>query len=192
MDNAIEDLSLQIGQLKADVLNKFGRSVESQKDVEDLREAIFRETKSELSSFTIRRFFGIIEYKNNHRASSLAIFARYVGYMGWSDFCDKIQIDSGFVSENHIYSSDLQLFDVVEFSWMPNRICRVKYLGDSKFEVIYVESAKLEEGDTFYAEDFMQGNPLICTKVMRKNQNLHTYIAGQHNGLSSVRIICNE
>ena len=63
------------------VRTKFGKTLDSGSDYDSLSLDIQRITGEQVSGTTIKRLYKYI--------STLSILSRYVGYAGWSDFCEK-------------------------------------------------------------------------------------------------------
>ncbi len=182
----------EIQELCGEVAEKFGRNIESTVDVEDLRKDILATTHTDISGFTIRRLFGIIATQSKPRTSTLSAFARYLGYAGWKDWQDAHTIESGFVSRKRIKSTDLQEGDQLLLSWQPNRKCMLKYIGDSKYEILQAEKTKLQNGDVLIITELLLGQPLVINSVIRNRQDMGAYIAGQQTGLTEIKIKDNQ
>ncbi len=77
-------------RLKEAVLVKFGRTLDSPTDYDLLSVAIERHTGDMISSSTLKRLFGYNKQQTSPRPSTLSTLARYVGFAGWSDFCNNM------------------------------------------------------------------------------------------------------
>ena len=71
------------------VRTKFGKTLDSGSDYDSLSLDIQRITGEQVSGTTIKRLYKYIKRPTVPRASTLSILSRYVGYAGWSDFCEK-------------------------------------------------------------------------------------------------------
>lgn len=71
------------------VRTKFGKTLDSGSDYDSLSLDIQRSTGEQISGTTIKRLYKYIKRPTVPRTSTLSILARYVGYAGWSDFCEK-------------------------------------------------------------------------------------------------------
>ena len=177
-----------IQQLCGEVAEKFGRNIESTVDVDNLQKDILETTHTDISSFTIRRLFGIIATHSKPRTSTLSAFARYLGYAGWQDWQDAHNIESGFVTRKRLKSTDLQEGDELHISWQPNRKCMLKYIGDNKYEILQAEKTKLQNGDVLIITELLIGQPLVINSVIRNRLDMGAYIAGQQTGLTEIKI----
>lgn len=94
---------------------------------------------------------------------------------------------SGFLEVEQIATYTLQKGDVVELEWMPDRCCRIEYLGEYLFRIVECKNTKLKEGDFFHALLFCLGQPLYLTDIQRNGELLLPYIAGRSYGLTAVK-----
>ena len=71
------------------VRTKFGKTLDSGSDYDSLSLDIQRTTGEQVSGTTLKRLYKYIKRPTAPRTSTLSILSRYVGYAGWSDFCEK-------------------------------------------------------------------------------------------------------
>lgn len=180
-----------IEKLKQMLKTKFGRDMETPADFSDLSDDIRDKLKcNTMSATTLKRLFGYIKYDKDISLSSLSLLARYLGYSGWNAFCMNDKSESGFISEEIIYSKDLIKGDSVLFEWNPNRSCVAEFLGNDRFLVKNAQYCKLEIGDTFTTTQFILNNPLIITdliQVRMPGEPPKKYVAGNKSGLTKLR-----
>ena len=55
--------------------------------------------------------------------------------------------NSSFFDAQQLVSSDLQPGDVIEIGWAPNRLLRLRFLGDSTYNVLESQNSKILSGD---------------------------------------------
>lgn len=155
---------------------------------------IERSLNEKISISTIKRLVGYVNDEHKPSITTLNLLARYVGYPNWIAL--QVQIDditSGSLNEDIIRSSDLVKGDEVEFDWIPNRHCHVKYLGTQRFEVIDVTGSKhLHAGDTFETMVMCIGQPVMATNHNHGNERHPVYIIGRRHGLSSLKKVSRE
>ena len=84
-------MTKHIEQLKNAVVAAFGQTLDSPTDYERLSADIEKKTGELISVSTLKRLFGYIKPGTVPRSSTLSVLARYVGYVGWSDFCAGIE-----------------------------------------------------------------------------------------------------
>ena len=179
-------------RLQEELIKKAGRTMESPSDFIFLAQKIFEETKVKISETTLKRFFGYISPAGELRTSSLSVMARYLGYSGWSTFCNGGNSESNFIADKCINSCDLKIGDCVSFEWNPNRRCTVEYLGDNHFLVTHAEQCNLEVGDQFTVTQFVLNNPLVISglKQARLPQSApKSYVAGYKTGLTALSLM---
>lgn len=78
-----------IEELKEAVLAKFARTQDAPADYDALSLDIANVTGESISVSTLKRLFGYDKYATTPRPSTLSALARYVGFAGWSDFCER-------------------------------------------------------------------------------------------------------
>ena len=180
-----------IEKLKQMLKTKFGRDMKTPADFSDLSDDIRDKLKcNTMSATTLKRLFGYIKYDKDISLSSLSLLARYLGYSGWNAFCMNDKSESGFISEEIIYSKNLIKGDSVLFEWNPNRSCVAEFLGNDRFLVKDAQYCKLEIGDTFTTTQFILNNPLIITdliQVRMPGEHPKKYVAGNKSGLTKLR-----
>lgn len=127
------------------------------------------------------------------RPSTLDILARFVGFPDWetfvSDYCgvEGVQSSHRVVSPS-LYSKDLDTGNQVNICWNPNRHCLLKYLGNSLFEVIGSENAKLKPGDRFLCQRFTLNQPLYV-ELLTNNGNTELFVMGNKGGLTKLNLL---
>lgn len=95
------DQNYYIDRLKAEVLLRFGRTLDAPTDYDLLSVAIEKSTGEVISVSTLKRLFGYKGQSTIPRPSTLSVLARYVGTTGWSDFCKYIDANAADeVSDN--------------------------------------------------------------------------------------------
>lgn len=166
----------------------YGRHIATSTDFESLSVIIERETGELLSASTLKRIYGYVTMKPIPRKSTLDILCRYIGKKSYdhlrADLKDSKAFTSTFFSTKTLYSSQLKRGDIVRIGWEPNRVVRLKYLGDDSYEVIESLNSQLEKGDKFIQVNFMLGYPLYISRILRGEEYTPSYIAGVRNGIN--------
>lgn len=182
-----------IQQLRTDIEQKLHRTLVSPADFTLLVDAMAKEKCGNISLSTVKRVWGYVSNGHALRNDTLSVFARFLGYDDWTDYCREAEmrqtIDSDFLSAEQIRSSELSENDRIEVRWRPDRRLILRYLGNDEFRVEASENGKLTVGDTFKASIFCKNHPLIVSDLTQTNGNANTYVAGRKNGLTSVRIL---
>lgn len=166
----------------------YGRRVATTTDFESLSVVIEHEIGELLSASTLKRLWGYVGDRRVPRADTLDILSKYCGKKDFREFCawlkEESGVDSEFISSRFIRSCDLEAGDKLALGWAPDRLVRVRYLGDGRFRVLSSTNSKLKVGDEFESDGFMLNFPLYITTVYREGQVLPSYVAGRVHGLS--------
>lgn len=182
--------SPEILQLRRDIEISVTRHINTPADFEFLSGVIWERTKTPISPTTLKRLWGYIEGADNTRQCTLDLLSKALGFADWEAYTADLEKNSekqsDFLNAKHIKSSDLQIGDVIEIKWMPNRICRLKYEGNGKYQIIKSENSKLSIGDTFLCMFFITGQPLYLDNLIHENSAPTSYVIGKKDGLISV------
>lgn len=148
--------------------------------------------KETLSASTLKRLWGYVDGYASVRPSTLDILARFVGFPDWetfvSDYCEVESVQSSHrVVSKSLYTKDLNAGNQVEIAWNPNRRCMLKYLGNSLFEVVTSENAKLKPGDRFLCQRFTKNQPLYV-ELITNDGNTELFVMGNKGGLTKLTL----
>lgn len=138
-----------------------------------------------ISVNTIKRAFGIISSTSGPSEYTLNLIARRLGYLDWNAFvsCDHAAVSS-FNCKKMVSLKEMKPDKIVHFSYAPNRIVRMKSLGDSTFVVIESINSKLQKGDIATAYQIAKGHPFELVSVVRDGVQMGSFTAGIHDGIS--------
>ena len=183
----------EVIQLRKDVEARFGTRPATPADFESLIAQIWLCLRENLALSTLERLWGYVEGANNTRLSTLNILARYVGSRDWNDYTNRLKegehgSSNPFIAEG-IHTKDLQPGQSIEVTWLPNRRCVFRYLGDMRFEVVESVNSKLNAGDTFVSTFFLTGQPLFIDQLVLTGHTTVSYVAGNNGGLQSVTLL---
>jgi hypothetical protein len=116
-----------------------------------------------------------------------------LSYTDWNAYLvaleQRTESESALFEGEGIRSTELTEGDLVEVSWLPNRMCIFRYLGNNHFVVEEVKHAKLHVGDTFNAVAFVIGKPMYLDQLALQDDTITSYVAGKKNGITSVKVI---
>ncbi|MDH8702624.1 hypothetical protein M2138_001992 [Dysgonomonadaceae bacterium PH5-43] len=174
-----------------DLLEKrLGSEIRTSFDCLALQTDIERITKERIGVNTIKRLLGLSE-SGEPRISTLDVIARYLGYDNWDLLAKGIQLNgtSEFNSLDEVEIKSLNLYDVIELTYSPNRKLELLYCGDKSFKVQKSINGKLKEGDCLEIHHFVLNYPLIISEVTRDGKSLGRFTAGKVSGLTSIRLI---
>lgn len=183
----------EVIQLRKDVEARLGMRPATPADFETLIAQVWLHLHENIALSTLERLWGYIEGANNTRRSTLNILSRYVGSHDWDDYTARLLTEehsssNPFIADG-IHTEDLQPGQKLEVTWLPNRRCVFRYLGDMRFEVLESSNSKLSAGDTFIATFFLIGQPLYIDHLVLTGHNTVSYVAGNNGGLQSVTLL---
>lgn len=182
----------EISYLLSEVETTYGRRISTSTDFESLSVVIEHKIGELVSSSTLKRLWGYVSLNPTPRISTLDVLARFVGHKDFRSFCDGLKDSKAFVStffkSDYLSVSNLNKGDVVTIGWTPNRVVRMVYSGDLKFEVIESVNSKLKKGDIFELDEIIIGYPMVISRILRDGAYTPSYIAGQQGGLTMIKV----
>ena len=181
-------LPFHIVQLLKD---KSANDLRQPSDCEFLSLDIESKTGVRIGATTLKRLLGFAQDDRLPHASTLDAIARYLGYAHWDelkDIEDKGNSDFG-TTEEEIRSDDLAPDRIVEFTYLPDRLVRLKYLGSHRYLVMESRNSKLQAGDEVEVLSFVLHHPLLVLQVWRHGEKLGQFTAGRISGLSSITLL---
>lgn len=185
--------SPEVMQLRLDVEKRFGSRVCSPSDFELLSLDVWDKTHNNLSSSTLKRLWGYVGSGETVHRTTLTLLTRYLGFADWDDYLSHLACDGGVESHSFpgvgVRADELNVGDRLLLSWLPNRKCVVRYLGDLCFEVEQQQNSKLRAGDRFETACFLEGQPMYLDRLVRCGMPATSYVAGRKHGLISVEIL---
>ena len=188
-------VSPEIIVLRKDIEQRMGQSLQTPNDFQLLIQHIWNERHMVLSLSTIKRLWGYIDSSAHPRLSTLNTLSQFLGYTDWNAYLAALELRSEIESDlfkgEGVCSADLSINDLLQVSWLPNRQCIFRYLGNNRFEVIESIHAKLQLGDTFEAVAFIIGKPMYL-HLQRQDGTITTYVAGKKHGITSVQLIVDN
>ncbi len=178
--------------LKGKIEHKIGHKLKTPTDFNLLSLAIAKEQGETVSVSTIKRIWGYVESQHQPGNAVLSILSRFAGYADWDSFRASSEgsgNESGFLVGNNISIDSLQPGDEIEFTWLPDRYCRVSYMGAGHFKVVEARNGRIKVGDTFCTGLFCEANPLYMTNLQQGNgKEPKNYVAGMRNGIRNVKL----
>jgi len=160
-------------------------------DCEILSLDIESKTGVRIGATTLKRLLGFAADERTPHTTTLDAIAYYLGYAHWDEL-SKIEVsgNSDFdASDDELRSTDLQIGDNVEITYLPNRRLVLQYLGDCHYRVTDSENSKLQKGDEVEILNFVLHHPLLVVNVWREGKQLGQFTAGRVSGLSSIKLL---
>ena len=184
----------EIYELRLRIEASIKRKIETPADFDFLRGIIWERTHEQISTSTLKRLWGYVDGIDNARNSTLNVLSKALGYENWDAFILKLKSEnmdnSDLVMSESMSSSDLKIGDRLMIAWQPNRVCRLKYLGDNQFEVMESQNSKLKVGDTFRCGLFILGEPVYINDLRQNNGTGEPklFVIGNKSGLTKLRV----
>ena len=184
----------EIYELRLRIEASIKRKIETPADFDFLRGIIWERTHEQISTSTLKRLWGYVDGVDNARNSTLNVLSKALGYENWDAFILKLKSEnvdnSDLVMSESMSSSDLKIGDRLMIAWQPNRVCRLKYLGDNQFEVMESQNSKLKVGDTFRCGLFILGEPVYINDLRQNNGTGEPklFVIGNKSGLTKLKV----
>ena len=188
----MEEITFEgIRKLREAIEKSVGRQMRTPRDFAFLRECLYSRLRIYLSETTLKRLWGYIS-GGAPRISTLSQLSSFLGYTNWDDFLnsnagsDGLPADkqSGYMLGKHIsVLENLEIGDRVRLVWAPDRVCVVRYLGDTRFEVEESEKTRLKPGDTFSCALILEGEPLYLDSLRQNGGDPVSYVCGSRSGI---------
>ncbi len=184
----------EIYELRLRIETSIKRKIQTPADFDFLRGIIWERTHEQISTSTLKRLWGYVDGIDNARNSTLNVLSKALGYESWDAFILKLKSEnmdnSDLVMSESVSSGDLMVGDMLLIAWQPNRVCRLKYLGEDKFEVVEAQNSKLKVGDTFRCGLFILGEPVYINDLRQNNGTGEPklFVVGNRSGLTKLKI----
>ncbi len=185
--------SPEIVSLRQDIEKQVNRQIKTPYDFEFLAGVIWERLHENISPTTLKRLWGYIDGADTTRRSTLCLLAKFLGFDDWDGYIEYLKTletdESVTFNGVGIRSEDLQPGQEVEVTWLPNRRCIFRYLGQNTYKVLHSSNAKLQVNDTFQTICFLEGYPLYIDNLLTDGKRPSSYVAGSKNGLLHVKVV---
>lgn len=177
-----------ISRLCKDIEQAINAPIRTSKDFDKLSERIYARLHIMVSSNTLKRVWGYLDDGVQARKTTLSILAQFLGYRDLEEYevqsvLPQEQQSSPILSRRLTVSSDLQVGECLRFSWLPDRICEVEYMGNLTFQVLHAVHTRLREGDTFQCSLILEGEPLYLDNLRQGAFPPVAYVCGKKSGI---------
>jgi len=177
----------EILQLRLDIEQNISRRILTPYDFEFLSGAIWERLHENISPTTLKRLWGYIDGADTSRRSTLNLLARFLGYADWDAYIETLISRSDTESQtfcvDSIHASDLVIDQLIEVTWLPNRRCVFRYLGENRFVVVESANAKLHVDDKFVCTAFFKDQPMYIDELVQGTSAPVSYVAGTKRGI---------
>ena len=164
------------------------RKMITQADFDFLVDVIYTRTHELLSATTLKRLWGKVQSDYAPSARTLNTLALFLGYSDFGGFCQhqpkgNTPPSNPVLSEHLDVDKDFIVGDEVTLYWAPGRVCHVRYLGNYRFVVMKSEMTRLQSGDTFTCNVFINGEPLYLKNLCQAGRPPFNYVCGMKGGI---------
>lgn len=163
-----------------------GRVMKTPRDFDWLSRQVEERTGQRVSGSTLRRFWGIVSEGVKASAFTKDTLAQYLGYQDFGQFADmqgNEGVQSQLVLGDKVESDSLYEGQMLKLSWLPDRICIVRYEGKARFSVVESSHTRLSAGDTFECHLFINHEPAYLNNWTHAGSEPMTYAIGKKNGV---------
>lgn len=185
----------QIVALRKAVEVRFGKPLTVHADFLTLVAEIEMLQRQHISESTLERVWGYsTRGYNTVSLRTLDVLSRYAEGCDWQEFCEKLASEGGCESElfntEHIHTNNLAVGDRLQIGWLPDRLCRIRYLGEGRFVAEECLNCKMQPGDRFLCHQFTLGKEAQLADFRRGGNDSsegQTYVIGTQHGLTTLK-----
>lgn len=183
----------EIEELKLLIEQKYGKTLGTTTDFEEFSVHLSHDTGQNVSASTLKRLWGYVNDSHKPRMFTLDILAQYLGHANYYAFVSWLKTstryNSSFFNAKQPISNELDAGTEVEIGWSPNRLVRLRYVGESRYEVVLSQNSKLVPGDSFVTGCFIKEQPLYLPYIERPAGRTAPFVAGRNGGLTIINVI---
>ena len=174
--------------IKTEIERAYGYPLKYPADCHRLALSIRNSLNETIGVTTLKRILGFVSDVKEPRLSTLDILAKYCGFSDYDEMKRKVADggDSDFEKDPDILSTSLAPGSIIGFEYLPDRKVTLRYIGNAEFEVLASEKGSLRKGDIVSVSCFIDGLPLIVSRVVRDGSDLGRYIAGKVSGIMNL------
>lgn len=176
-----------VSELRQAVETFIDRRIKTPADFNYLADAIREHSRLSLSATTLKRTWGYIRDTGKEYLPgryTLCVLARFIGYRDYEDFLDRAtHFQSATYIGQTLDCASLDSGAEVLVRWEPGRLCRLRHIEGTAFEVIESVKGKLQSGDRVECGSMTQNAPLYFSRVNRSGEEMMTYVAGTRSGI---------
>lgn len=149
----------RLERLREEVCQRFGRKVAKHRDVVELADQLKKKTETDLSTQTVKRFFGLIKDDTKPSAITLDTLSIYLGYSSWEGFIDRSSLNLKHeIQRNPIqngldfYLKDIPTYWEAVFYNSRDKAAEIYKMPDNEYKVHFFEElGKVKNAhDTFW------------------------------------------
>lgn len=177
-----------LARLRTEIENQIGRRISTPADFDFLSDRIRTVTNEYVSTSTLMRIWGYMHDTGGSYSPSLftlRVLTNFVGYRDIYDYIKKKEIEaqSKIYSGKFIESARLPANALITLKWHPNRVCVLRHIANTLFEVTYSLNGRLQVGDHVECGGFTENAPVYFSRIYRNGVQDSTYVAGMSTGV---------
>lgn len=156
---------------------------------------IFRKTQSSISTSSIKRLWGYVQYASFPSRSTLNTLARFNDFKDWETFLNEVSYNgsndssSGFLDDSLVNANMLNIGDVITIKWDDEKSCILEYISYLRFRVVEANNIKLQADDTCTLHSVCVGLPIFISNIQRESMIIPAYIGAKKGGVRSIELI---
>lgn len=157
---------------------------------ERLSQMIQHRTRENISVSTLKRIWGYVKGYDDIRMSTLDVLSKFIGYKDYTHFAHDIKSEADVIASNFFFGECIYVDEIYtgkrfRLTWVPDRLCDIRYEGEFRFVVTDSAKTRLVAGTTFCCYVIEIGQPLYISKVVFPSdpQHEYNYIAGANGGV---------
>lgn len=164
-------------------------------EFKDLSLLILKKTQSTISTSSIKRLWGYVQYTSFPSRSTLNTLARFNDFKDWETFLNEVPYhdskdsSSGFLDNSLVNANTLNIDDEIIIKWDNEKSCTLEYISYLRFRVIEANNIKLQPGDTCTLHSVCVGLPLFISNIQRESVIIPAYIGAKKGGVRSIEIL---
>lgn len=170
---------------------RFGREIRYPADVEALHYDVLASTGENISVNTLKRLLGMVTDVKQARPFTLDTIAHYVGHESWEALVQfaRERGNSAFEDVESVDVSSLKEGDVIELTYAPDRMVRMRHVRGGECVVIKSVNGKLREGDVVDVSHLVLGYTLYAKNVTRNGNSMGCFTGGKVGGITNIKIL---
>ena len=163
-----------------------GHTMKTPRDFTWLSGQLEKRTGLRVSGSTLRRFWGYVSEGVKASAFTKDALAKFLGFQDFAQFVEmqgEGNVQSQLVMGDRICCDDLYVGQLLRLSWLPDRICIVRYEGRGLFSIVESKNTRLSKGDTFECHLLINHEPAYLDKWTHEENAPMIYLIGKKNGI---------
>ncbi len=162
------------------------RKMHTHRDFVWLSEQVKMATAEHVSATTLKRVWGFQKDYDSPSHYTLNLLSRYLGYADYDSFVEgkPNEQSTSSIKAACYMACNLTSGDELTLTWAPNRCIVVHFLEGCSFKVVEAVNSKLQVGDTFSCQTFIEGEACCLSNLYRGEAGPYACVIGKQGGIS--------